>query len=125
LFTNQQLHEQSWNIMREYFDRPRREALQRLRGLLGTGKASADPAEIATAATTGKIDVLLCDVRQEQWGKFDPKLGRAVVRSEAGDGSEDLVNFAIAETLLHGGTVYSGPSHELPDRAAVGAIYRY
>jgi Bacterial archaeo-eukaryotic release factor family 3 len=125
LLTNQQLHQQSWEIMREFFDRPRREALQRLRGLLVTGKASADSAEVATAATTGKIDVLLADVKQEQSGEFDPKLGRAVVRSESCDGSEDLVNFAIVETLLHGGTVFSAAAHELPDKAAVGAIYRY
>lgn len=125
LLTNQQLHQQSWEIMREYFDRPRHDALQRLRGLLGTGKASADPAEVATAATTGKIDVLLADVKQEQPGEFNAKSARAVVRSGSGDDSEDLVNFAIAETLLHGGTVFSAAAFELPDQAAVGAIYRY
>jgi hypothetical protein len=91
---------------------------------MGTGKAPADPAEIATAAETGKIDVLLSDLKQEQLGEFDPKLSRAVVRSEPGEGREDLVSFAVAETLLHGGTVFSAPAYELPDNEAVGAIYR-
>jgi hypothetical protein len=125
LLSNQQLHQQSWEIMGPYFDRQRRESLERLRGLVGTGKASVDSADVATAATTGKVDVLLADVGQQELGVFDSALGRAVVRDEVGNGSEDLVNLAVAETLLHGGTVFPAAIHELPDRAAVGAIYRY
>jgi len=125
LLTNQQLHEHSWIIMREYFDRPRRDALQRLRALLGTGKASADPADVATAAATGKIEVLLSDVGQEQPGVFEPKASRAAICAAPSDGSEDLVNFAIAETLLHGGTVWSAAANDLPNGAPMGAIYRY
>jgi hypothetical protein len=125
LLTNQQLHQQSWQIMRPFFDRPRRDALARLRSLLGTGKASVDCAEVATAATTGKIAILLVDVRREQMGRFDPVLGQAVVCPQPCDASTDLVNFALAETLLHGGMVFSALAHELPGQAALGAIYRY
>jgi Bacterial archaeo-eukaryotic release factor family 7 len=125
LLSNRQLHEQSWEIMRPFFDRPRRNALERLRALHGAGKASVDPAEVAIAATTGKVDVLLVDVEQQQWGMFDSTLGRAIIRDEGGDGGEDLVNFAVAETLLHGGTAFPASAHELPDRAVLGAIYRY
>jgi hypothetical protein len=125
LLSNQQLHQQSWEIMRPYFDRPRRDGLGRLRGLLGTGKASVDPAEVATAARTGKIALLLADVNEQQLGVFDPSSGRAASCNEPGEGSEELVNLSISETLLHGGTVFAASAHELPDLAAVGAIYRY
>ncbi len=49
LLTGEQLHERSWEIMRPYFDRPRREAGERFRALLGTGKASADVAEVTVS----------------------------------------------------------------------------
>jgi Bacterial archaeo-eukaryotic release factor family 7 len=125
LLTNQQLHERSWEIMRPYFDRPRRESLEKLRAFLGTGKASGDAAEVAGAATTGKIDVLLADVNQEQLGTFDKDLGRAVICDQACNGSEDLVNLAVAETLLHGGTVFAAQPHELPDSSPLAATFRY
>ena len=111
--------------MRPYFDRPRREALEKLRAILGTGKASADTAEVAGAATTGKIDVLFVDVSQEQLGTFDPNLGKAVICDQACDCSEDLVNLAVAETLLHGGTVFAAEPHELPVSRPLAAIFRY
>jgi hypothetical protein len=125
LMTNKQLHEQSLEIMRPYFDRSRRDGLRRLHALLGTGKASVDTVEVATAATTGKVDVLLADVGQEQPGVFDVSVGRAVLGKEDTDNCDDLVNLAVAETLLHGGSVFAASAPELPDRAAVGAIYRY
>jgi hypothetical protein len=125
VLSNQQLHQQSWEIMRPYFDRPRRDGLARLRGLLGTGKASLDPIDVATAASTGKVEVLLADVTQQELGVFDASTGRAARCNEPTEGSEDLVNLSISETLLHGGTVFAVSTRELPDRAAVGAIYRY
>jgi hypothetical protein len=125
LLSSQQLHERSWEIMRPYFDRPRREALEKLRALLGTGKASTDIAEVAGAATTGKIDVLFVDVRREQMGTIDPNLGKAVICDRACDGSEDLVNLAMVETLLHGGTVFAAEPHESPVSRPLAAIFRY
>jgi Bacterial archaeo-eukaryotic release factor family 7 len=123
--TNRQLHERSLEIIGPYFDRPRRDALEKLCALLGTGKASVDVAEVAEAATTGKIDVLFADVRQEQRGKFDPSPGKALVCDGACDGSEDLVNLAVAETLLHGGAVYAAERRQLPAEAVIAASYRY
>jgi Bacterial archaeo-eukaryotic release factor family 7 len=123
--TNQQLHERGWEIMRPYFDRPRRVALEKLNELLGTGRASAGVVEVAGAATMGKIDVLLVDVGQEQPGICDAQLGKAVICDQGCDGSEDLVNLAVAETLLHGGVVHAAEPGQLPVGAATAAIYRY
>jgi hypothetical protein len=125
LLTGEQLHERSWEIMRTYFDRPRREAMERLRALLGTGRASADVAEVAGASMSGKIEVLFVDVGQEQFGMFDASLGRGVTCDRSRDGSEDLLNLAAAESLLRGGTVFAAKPDELPNSGHVGAIFRY
>jgi hypothetical protein len=125
LLTSQQLHERSWEIMRPYFDRPRRHALDRLRELNGTDKASLDPASIVTAVSGGRVDVLLADPGQERFGSFDAKLSKAVSCDASCAGSEDLVNLAVAETLLHGGTVFPAESRELPAQTPVAAVFRY
>jgi len=125
LLTSQQLHERSWEIMRPYFDRPRREAIERLHDLLGTGKASAESAEVVGAAATGKIDVLLVDPGEVQLGTFDPNVGKANLCDRSCPHSEDLVNLALAETLLHGGVVYAVEPGQLPDETGIAAIYRY
>ena len=40
-------------------------------------------------------------------------------------GGEDLVNLAVAETLLHGGTVFPAASRELPAQSPMAAVFRY
>jgi hypothetical protein len=125
LLTALQLHERSWEIMRPYFDRPRRRALDRLRELTGTDKASLDPPAIVTAVVGGRVDVLIADPGRSRFGTFDPKLGKAATCDATCPGSEDLVNLAVAETLLHGGTVFAAESREIPAQSPVAAIYRY
>jgi hypothetical protein len=111
--------------MRPYFDRPRREAMERLQALLGTDKASADVAEVTEAAMTGKIESLFVDVHQEQWGTLDASLGKVTTCERTCDGSEDLINVAVSESLLHGGKVFAAEPHELPQSGCMGAIFRY
>ena len=111
--------------MRPYFDRPRRHALDRLCELNGTDKASLDPAAIVTAVAGGRVDVLLADSGQQRYGTFDAKLGTAAPCDASCAGNEDLVNLAVAETLLHGGTVFPAKSRELPDQSPMAAIFRY
>jgi len=116
-----QLLERSWEIMQFYFDRPRQEALSRLQSLLGTGKAAADTASVVAAAATGKVEVLFLDPSREVLGSFDAAEAKAAI----GGGREDLVNLALLETLLHGGTAYAAQAFDLPPGQPVAAIYRY
>ncbi len=122
--TSHQLHERAWELMQPYFDRPRRQALDRLRELVGTDKTSLDPAAIVAAAHAGKIEVLLADPGGKRLGRFDAQLGKAITATADGDG-EDLVNLAVAETLLHGGTAYPVEARDLPAQAPDAAIFRY
>jgi hypothetical protein len=123
--TGQQLHERSWEVMRPWFDRRRRLALDRVRELVGSEKASTDVAQIVSAAANGKIDTLLVDPRRDQPGIFDPQTVVATLCDQAAPGSEDLVNLAVAETLLHGGSVFTAEPHELPGPGPLAAIFRY
>ena len=63
--------------------------------------------------------------RQEQFGAVDANTNKAATCSHTCIGSEDLVNFAIEETLLHDGTVYAAEPREMPSASAMAAIFRY
>lgn len=123
--TGQQLQERGWELMRPYFDRPRRQALDRLPDLADSPKASTDVAQVVSAAASGKIDTLLADPSREQPGIFDAQTGLTLLCDQAAGGAEDLVNLAVAETLLHGGDVFPAEPHEFPGPSPLAAIFRY
>jgi len=123
--TRHQLRERGWEVMRPYFDRPRRLALDRVRDLGGSEKASTDVAQIVSAAANGKIETLLVDPRRDQPGIFNADSGLATLCDQPAPGSEDLVNLAVAEALLHGGSVFTAEPHEFPAPSPLAAIFRY
>ncbi|MCU0879434.1 MAG: hypothetical protein MUF06_16770 [Pirellulaceae bacterium] len=122
---DQQLFKRSWEVMTPWFDRPRREAEQRLIGLLGTGRASTDVAEIVSGVLNGKVETLFADARREQWGTFDAASGQTTLLPARAPGGEDLINLAISEALLHGGTVFPMQPSADSGRAPLAATYRY
>jgi hypothetical protein len=111
--------------MSPYFDRPRLRALDRARQFLGSGRASIDVAQIASAAATGKVDTLLADPYRDQHGIFDAQLGLVTLRDSQVPGGEDLVNLAVADTLVHGGCAFAAKPHEIPGSSPLAAIFRY
>jgi len=122
LLSEEQLFARSWEIMQPTFDRPRQQALERLPGLLGTGRASADAAEIASAALAGKVETLLADVTARELATVDPTTLRVTPDAR---GTEEVVNLAVAETLTHAGQAFAVAPSELPGGGPLAAIYRY
>ena len=59
------------------------------------------------------------------WGTFDAVLGHTHVDQEQVPGSEDLLDRACAEVLLHGGNLYAVPWNQINSGAPMAAIFRY
>jgi len=121
----EEIHELAWAIVQPYFQQKQEEAEYHYRELGGTAKVSADIKEIAPAAYQGRVDVLFVAVGLQQWGVFDPDTQKVEVHSQLQPGDEDMLDFAAMHTLLQGGTVFSVKPGEVPDGAAVAAIFRY
>ena len=119
-----QLYEHSWEVMRSFFDRNRQEALARLRQAMGTGLASADPAEVTKSALTGRVEVLFADPEASLAGSIVNERC-AVTNSADSLKTDDLMNAAAIETMLHRGTVFTASAKQLPDGTPLAAIYRY
>jgi hypothetical protein len=118
-----------------------RAAVDEYRALTGTGKTSADAAEIVAAAASGRVKTLIIDDSSGPWGWFDPKTF-AVTRlceiephylrattdpPEEHDMFEcgwDLLDLAAAETLRHNGSVHAYRGEDSPFLGGV-AVFRY
>lgn len=121
------LHEQAYDLVRDRLDRDRREAMERFearRNDGGEGVASRIE-EVVPAAAGGRVDALIVAVDAAAEGRFDAEKDRAVETGPDDEEAIDLVDFAVLQTLAHGGTVYSRPADRAEDFPPVGAIYRY
>jgi len=104
------------------FDFQRRTALEmsELKERLAPAGISTALECILRAAAEGRVSALYLDEKGQQAGDFDGKR----FGGHANWHDEDLLNVAAVETLLHGGAVYSLPSHLMTGPVAAAA-FRY
>jgi hypothetical protein len=121
----QTLHARAWEIVQPHFAASQAQEGARLQQLVGTGLASGDLPEIVAASVQGRVDVLFVATGQQQWGILTPDESRVKLVAQADAGSEDLLNRAAVETLLHGGRVFALHPEQVPLEAAAAAIFRF
>lgn len=101
---------------------------------------STDPAEIVSAAATGRVKTLFFDLSAGPFGRFDrdlltvtevcgtvPRYLRETadtVHVSPEDCGWDLVDLAAAETVLHGGVIHAFTGEDAPV-PGVAAVLRY
>jgi hypothetical protein len=119
------LHARAWQLVQPYFQEAQRQAIVQYTERVGTGLASDDIREIVPAACSGRVAFLLAGEEPLLYGRFDPTTNRVEMRPEAQAGNEDLVNLAIIETLLHGGTLYADTAKPEDHARPLAAVFRY
>jgi len=124
-FSEQQLHEKSWNIARVHFRKEREEEFSRYRDLRDTRLATGDIKEIVPASFEGRIDTLFVAAGSRQWGSFDAEKRSLMLHSEQEPGDWDLTDFAAAHAYMKGGRVYVVKPEEFPEPLLCAAIFRY
>jgi hypothetical protein len=120
--SDRELGERARGLLAPAFEEPRRKAAALYARLAGTGRTSADLAEVVRAAAEGGVEVLFVPADREVMGQLD-EAGRVVAHDPAVAGDEDLFNRAAVDTLRHGGTVYAVPAREVPGAAPAAAIF--
>jgi hypothetical protein len=123
--SQEMLQKAAWRIVKPCFLRAREEACARYRQVAGSRLASNNIETVALAAHQGRLDLLFVAVGIQRWGVFDAV--ELVVRAhkKRRPGDEDLLDFAAVHALLNGGTVYAVKPEDMPDEAAVAAMFRY
>jgi len=122
-----ELHRQAYELVRERLEADRRTAMERFEARRNdaAGGASERIEDVVPAAAQGRIDSLIVAVEASAEGLYDADQNRAVVAPAPGDRTMDLVDYAILQTLAHGGAVYARPVHRANDFPPIGAVYRY
>ena len=121
----EKLHEAAWPVIEVALDGERLRAMDRFGALHGTGQASDETAQIAEAATQGRVDTLF--VAAEPWCWEQVTDGGRVVQlgtDEAFAPCEQL-DRAITDTLSHGGQVYAVQAAEVAGGGTAAASFRY
>jgi hypothetical protein len=120
-----ELHAKAWPLVEPMFRQARQAALARFQQLAGTGRTSTNVEEILPAAHQGRVEAALVATDRQQWGTFDSKTQAVVLQETADAHNEDLTDRVAIEAYLKRGVVYALPSGDLPDGAALAAIYRF
>jgi hypothetical protein len=115
----------AWRLVEPIFRQAQAEARATYKRYAETEQASDDLATILSAAHFGRVDTLFVTVGVQQWGTFDPKTQQLQL-SEANRGdTSDLLNLAVIQTFLKGGTVYAVEAEHMPTKQPLAAVFRY
>jgi hypothetical protein len=120
-----EIHSKAWAIVEKRFQQEHNQAAERYKQLSGTSQITAQIGEIVPAAYYGQVDHLFVNLETQVWGVFDPETRRIEFHEEARPGSRDLVDAAVAQTILNGGKVFTVTEADLPDGSAASAILRW
>lgn len=121
-----QLHEESWNLIKSYFDQNRKEKLKEFGELYHTPKTAFELSEIIPAALNGKIDTLFVQEDLDLYGVYNKEKEKVSMDFSKKVNNISLSNLASIQTFLQGGNVYLMSANEMPikDRP-LNAIFRY
>ncbi len=119
------LHQEAWRLAEPYIMRDINEALTQYQGASGTGRAVSDVEQVVLASWDKRVSVLFVAADTQQWGMFDQEKRAARLLEKQEPGSEDLLDFSAAHTLINGGAVYTLEPEKVPDRNPAAALLRY
>jgi len=121
--SNKELHDRAWPLVKPLFEEAQQRAAAQYRKLVNTEHVSGDLEAVVAAAYEGRVETMFVALGRHVWGVFNPPTGRVEQHEQALFGDVDLLDFAAAQTLMHGRTVYAVEPENVPSNRAVAAIF--
>ena len=119
-----ELHTRALEAARAYWREPMEKALvQYNEG--GPDRRCAGADRTARASYEGRVAHLFVAEGGRAMGSFNPDTLEVKLDGDGSLHSEDLLNFAALQTILHAGEVWVMPADRVPGRAQVAAVLRY
>lgn len=126
IWTEEELRDRAWELAAPILNQRRDQALERFDKEFGTDKVVTDTRKVVLAANEGRVETLFLEKDRQVWGNIDRNLGAVYVRDAGEKDGEELLEFAAAQTLIHGGRVYSLDCGRSPARESpAAALLRY
>jgi hypothetical protein len=117
------IHSKCLDVLKPIFGQAKAQAIRRYDMLMGTGLATTEAREIVENSFYGKIDTLLVDESRELWGVFNRESGTAAFHAAPEPCDEDLLDFAVTNTITKKGSTFVLKRDEIPG-LTVAAILR-
>lgn len=118
-----EMHARAIEALASDYERTLDEALAEYDHKAGGG-ASNRLKDVVTAAHDGRVVTLIVSDSLETPGVFDEETNRAI-GGRVGDSSQDLINDAVVQTIMHAGNVLVATTKKMPNGAPAVAIFRY
>lgn len=127
LLSEEELHKSAWEIFEPYFQETQDEALAHYEQLAGqSSDLVVDVLEqIIPAAINGRVEILFVSAGLQRWGVFDTATNKVKVHDQKESGDEHLLDLAVVQTYLQGGTVYVLKQEKMPGGTEAAAVLRY
>jgi hypothetical protein len=119
------LHKKAQTIAQAHYDETRKQAILEYTERMNASRTSHRLEEIVPAAYQGRIYHLFVAAGAERWGRFDADQNLLSVHETAEKGDKELLNLAVIQTILRGGSVYCLDAASVPDGSVVAALFRY
>ncbi|MFP4064211.1 MAG: hypothetical protein ACLFS0_01750 [Bacteroidales bacterium] len=119
------LHQKAWTLLRDEFEKHRKEALRQYEFLLSKGRTASIIDDVVAAAKEGRIETVFIEKNQSLWGRMDKESGKVIVEEEKSPDNHCLLDRIAKETFLQGGKVYIQNPEEMPADTLVAASLRY
>jgi hypothetical protein len=128
LFSDQQMHDQSLELVQPYYATRKQYDKEQYRMLAGKKSSIAvnDIQSIVAGAQHGRVHTLfLVNTSVVVWGQLQKSDQSVTVHDHQFSGDDELIERAAVDTLQRGGSVYVLDREEMPDENEVAAIMRY
>lgn len=119
------INEKGWEVIKSHFLKDMYEALDQFGDLSNSDKQSDNLTQVVQSSHYGKVDSLFVPIGGQSWGRFDTDEDTVHHSMEQRNGDYDLINMAAIKTLHQGGNVYALNKEDMPQQAAIAAIFRY
>ncbi|MCK5402112.1 MAG: hypothetical protein KAJ28_10815 [Flavobacteriaceae bacterium] len=121
-----EMHQQSWELIQEYFKRTKNSKLDLFTEWYHTPKISQDPSEIILAAINGKIDTLFVRKGADLFGVYNKEKNHISFEDSKELNNTSLINLAAMYTFLQNGKVYELDAKEMPAKEQpINALFRF
>ncbi len=126
MWNSDELRDRAWELASPVLHQHLDNALQRYESALGTDKIADDIRNVVLAASDGRVDTLFLEKSRRVWGRVDVDLRAVHLTPNDIPQAEELMDFAAAHTLIHGGNVYALDHDRLPSgESSLAALLRY
>lgn len=120
-----ELNEKAWNVVNQYFQKQKNEALEEYGRKSNEKLVSTELHQIVKGSLHQQVDKLFIDIDHSQWGKYDQINDKLTIDDNSTPENEDLHDLIIMNTIENNGTVYALDKSRIPNGNILSAIFRY